>query len=260
MSLFNAFFDAPAKRPFQKYRIEIRTRRRSRDLDGATARGDAPRPHDRPLPWLLANPSLLPGRDSCMSRRSSARKRKAGRFSTTPGSRADAARRNRGVDRHGRRLQREPIAAKPDRAIAVRGRTIVIEGENGSAACFPPPHQFFFPRDLTDNQSTVWLGENHRGLDSRFGFGVRQTEERGRRVRPLVQRAAGDRAEAGDVLPALRAARPRTHSPRRSDTRTAIASPSFPATRRSPATGTWRSPWRPWRRKPEAGRDPRRIS
>ncbi len=52
----------------------------------------------------------------------------------------------------------------------------------GSVACFPPPHQFFFPRDLTDNLSTVWYGRNHRGLDSQFGFGIRPGGARRRLV------------------------------------------------------------------------------
>ncbi len=46
-------------------------------------------------------------------------------------------------------------------------------------ACFPPPHQFFFPRDLTDNLQTVWFGKDHRGLEDRFGFGIRQSETGG---------------------------------------------------------------------------------
>ncbi len=40
----------------------------------------------------------------------------------------------------------------------VRNR-LLVAGTNGlDVACFPPPHQFFSPRDLTDNLSTVWYG------------------------------------------------------------------------------------------------------
>ena len=74
--------------------------------------------------------------------------------------------------------------------MAVRHRAIVAETTGGSVACFPPPHQFFFPRDLTDNLKTVWYGRDHRGLDARFGFGIRQAETRRRQLRPLVQRPA----------------------------------------------------------------------
>ena len=77
-------------------------------------------------------------------------------------------------------LRRETIAAKaPDRAIAVRHRTIVEETPAGSIACFPPPHSFFFPRDYTDNVHTVWAGSDHRKREPRFGFGIRQDEHGG---------------------------------------------------------------------------------
>ena len=56
---------------------------------------------------------------------------------------------------------------------------MIAETASGSVACFPPPHQFFFPRDLTDNLKTVWYGREHRGLDARFGFGIRQAERGG---------------------------------------------------------------------------------
>src|SRR5262249_15359776 len=49
----------------------------------------------------------------------------------------------------------------------VRHRTIVLETGSGAIACFPPPHQFFFPRDYTDNLGYVWARPN--------GFGIRQT-------------------------------------------------------------------------------------
>jgi hypothetical protein len=48
----------------------------------------------------------------------------------------------------------------------VRHRTIVCENSGASVACFPPPHQFFFPRDYTDNLGYVWAEPR--------GFGIRQ--------------------------------------------------------------------------------------
>ncbi len=70
---------------------------------------------------------------------------------------------------------------------AVRHRTIVLEGDAGSIACFPPPHQYFFPRDWTDNLKTVWHGKDHRAYPgdihgvraSSVGFGIRQPETGG---------------------------------------------------------------------------------
>jgi len=76
--------------------------------------------------------------------------------------------------------RRETLAAEGgDVAHAVRHRTIAAESDGGSIACFPPPHQFFFPRDWTDNLKTVWHGRNHRGLGSEHGLGVRQPETGG---------------------------------------------------------------------------------
>src|SRR5262249_45260612 len=48
-----------------------------------------------------------------------------------------------------------------DRPLAVRHRTLIAECPQGSVACFPPPHQFQFPRDWTDNLKFVWLGRDH---------------------------------------------------------------------------------------------------
>jgi hypothetical protein len=77
-------------------------------------------------------------------------------------------------------LRRETIASRAaDRSIAVRHRTLVEESPNGSIACFPPPHAYFFPRDYTDNVHTAWAGSGHMKLEDRFGFGIRQDERGG---------------------------------------------------------------------------------
>ncbi len=78
------------------------------------------------------------------------------------------------------KLQREPFSAKlSDRAISVRHRAIVAESEGGSLACLPLPHQYFYPRDVTDNLGFTWAGANHRKLETRAGFGIRQPETGG---------------------------------------------------------------------------------
>jgi hypothetical protein len=78
-----------------------------------------------------------------------------------------------------------------DRSIAVRHRTIVADTGSGSLACFPPPHQFFFPRDRTDNLKFVWAGRNHRKLERRFGFGIGQHEEGGGSYSPWYNAPPG---------------------------------------------------------------------
>ncbi len=66
-----------------------------------------------------------------------------------------------------------------DHELTVSHRTLAMGTNTGSVAVFPPPHQFFFPRDLTDNQATAWYGRSYRGLNDRAGFGIRQTETGG---------------------------------------------------------------------------------
>lgn len=78
------------------------------------------------------------------------------------------------------RLRRAPAApAASDQALAVRHRTLLVESSEGTLACFPPPHQFQFPRDYTDNLRFVWFGRGHNALTDRYGFGVRQNKDGG---------------------------------------------------------------------------------
>src|SRR5262249_26139309 len=78
------------------------------------------------------------------------------------------------MDAEGRLQRAEVDPAAPDRPVPVRHRTIVAECDRGSLACFPPPHQFFFPRDTTDNFGDAWMGRVHGAPEERFGIGVRQ--------------------------------------------------------------------------------------
>ena len=50
------------------------------------------------------------------------------------------------------------VAEQPGTELAVRHRTIVAESEKGSVAIFPPPHQYFYPLDFSDNLKFVWHG------------------------------------------------------------------------------------------------------
>ncbi len=96
------------------------------------------------------------------------------------------------------KLRREAAdLGSQDRAVQVRHRAIVAEREGGSVACFPPPHQFFYPRDFTDNQKTVWFGRNHRGLEEKTGFGIRQTEKGGGNFTPWFNAPPGTEQRLG---------------------------------------------------------------
>jgi hypothetical protein len=72
-----------------------------------------------------------------------------------------------------------------------RHRAIIAELAHGSIACFPPPHQFFFPRDWSDNFGYAWYGAGHRGLDQPFGFGIQQDKAGGRAFVPWFNAPPG---------------------------------------------------------------------
>jgi hypothetical protein len=81
---------------------------------------------------------------------------------------------------------RQAAVAPADRArpTAVRHRAIVATAESGSIACFPPPHQYFFPRDWTNNLQFAWFGagyaeDDRAAQDTRFGFGIRNDKAGG---------------------------------------------------------------------------------
>ena len=63
-------------------------------------------------------------------------------------------------------------AGKPN-VLRARNRLAVAGGKDGSVAVFPPPHQFFFARELEVNLGYVW---HRRDAEKTFSLGVRQGE------------------------------------------------------------------------------------
>ena len=57
--------------------------------------------------------------------------------------------------------------------LRARNRLAVAEGKGGSVAFFPPPHQFFFARELEVNLGYVWY---RKDAEKTFSLGVRQGE------------------------------------------------------------------------------------
>src|SRR4030095_487196 len=84
-----------------------------------------------------------------------------------------------------------------DQPIAVRHRALIAETEHGSIACFPPPHQFHFPRDCTDNLKFAWFGSGHHGKSAAFGFGVRQVADGKTAFEPWFNAPPGTRQRLG---------------------------------------------------------------
>ena len=68
----------------------------------------------------------------------------------------------------------QPNAGDTSKNIAVKYRTIIGEGREGSLAIFPAPHQFFYPLDEAFNLKFTWAGSGYRKMVSDFGIGIRQ--------------------------------------------------------------------------------------
>lgn len=60
--------------------------------------------------------------------------------------------------------------------LMARNRLAIAEGNAGSIAVFPPPHQFFFAREIEVNNGFVWYRKDREGF---FSLGVRQGENAG---------------------------------------------------------------------------------
>lgn len=74
------------------------------------------------------------------------------------------------VDPDDRAVKRESLAV-PKRDIPIHSRMVAAELSTGSLALFPPPHAFFFARDLTDNLKTVSAGQATMVLHQALGGG-----------------------------------------------------------------------------------------
>ena len=57
--------------------------------------------------------------------------------------------------------------------VKARYRMLIAEGNAGSLATFPPPHKFFWAREIHKNLGYVWY---RKDSDTQFGMGVRQAE------------------------------------------------------------------------------------
>jgi hypothetical protein len=81
------------------------------------------------------------------------------------------------MDTSGRMQRGEPeTTAQP---VNVRHRAIIASGPQGSLSCFPPPHQFQFPRDYTTNLGFTWYGRGYLDKTAGAGLGIRQNKDGG---------------------------------------------------------------------------------
>ena len=220
MSVFNVFFDSPARRPHRTYRVawaDPAERTARVETNGARASVAVGPVLAGPFrgEWVVTvyAGARLVRVEAVMRTTEDARAitYDAGLVEMSWGNLGRSNWRNIGrnlawLDPQGA-WQRREITGGPaadDRAHAARHRAIVLEAAGGgSVACFPAPHQFFFPRDWTDNLATTWSGAGHRRDDILpdewkarlagpgqhpqlppeyvvpFGFGIRQPETGG---------------------------------------------------------------------------------
>lgn len=198
MSVFNVFFDNPARRPHRAYgsTMEGKTFR----VLGEGGRGSvavgpiAAGPFRGELVVTVYAGARLVQVEAVVA---TAEDRTAFTYDAGLLGRSPIGQRLAWVDTEDR-LHREDVdGAAPDRPEAVRHRAIVAESDAGSIACFPPPHRFFFPRDWTDNLATTWHGRGHAGLGADFGFGIRQPATGGGNYVPWFNAPPGTEQRLG---------------------------------------------------------------
>jgi hypothetical protein len=180
MSVFNVFFDSPAGRPHTTERVQFALKqarvvshgqRVIVELDELTCGSF----HGKLRITVYAGARLV----QVGAVLATSDERRAIAYDTGLAGDMTSVKKFGWMDTDGRFQRVDNTSDTSARPVMVRHRTLVGETVHGSVACFPPPHQFFFPRDLTDNQSVVWFGKGFRGLEARPGIGVRQTETGG---------------------------------------------------------------------------------
>ncbi len=201
MSVFNVFFDSPAKRPHQTHRSQLRLERIRVSSEVGRARITLEKLEAGPFSGVLEITVYAGSRLVQLSAIMKTLDSPCAYFydAGLVSSQLKHPRMS-WVDTEGRWQHLAQDARDADQPITVRHRTIVAESAGGSIACFPPPHQYFFARDLTDNLSYTWVGRGHRGQEDRWGFGIRQAEAGGGAYVPWFNAPPGTEQRMGLFL------------------------------------------------------------
>ncbi|CAM4076336.1 hypothetical protein SAMN06265348_102322 [Pedobacter westerhofensis] len=75
--------------------------------------------------------------------------------------------------------------------LAVKYRSIAVQGKTGSIAVFPAPHQYFYPLDEAFNLRFIWSGKNYRNSVPEYGIGIRQELQGDQRYVPWFNAPPG---------------------------------------------------------------------
>jgi hypothetical protein len=198
MSIWNGFFDNPARRPYQTYRSRLDLRRVSVSSHGRRATlalGDLTiGPFSGEMCFTVYAGSRLLHQEAVVTTQEG---RRAILYDAGLINVAASWRRMSWIDTDGHWQHSAVDPSQADRPLVVRHRTIIAESDQGSVACFPPPHQSQFPRDSTENYRFVWIGRNHQGFAQPFGFGVRRDPSGGSGFVPWFNAPPGTRQHLG---------------------------------------------------------------
>ena len=81
--------------------------------------------------------------------------------------------------------------------LAVRGRAVSAQFQNGSIALFPPPHRYFYPLDYSNNLKNIWIGPKINSQSFPFGFGIRHDPAGDNRYVPWFNAPPGTSQQLG---------------------------------------------------------------
>lgn len=199
MSKWNVFFDNPSKRPYQSFISSLDLNRvwvSSEGKRATIAMGDITIGSFRgELHFTVYPGSRLLHVEAVVATDEDDRAfiYDAGLVGENPGWREIAWK-----TKDAARLTRVPVSGGyPGRNVATQHRMIVAQSANGALACFPPPHQFHFPRDWTDNLKFNWFGQNYRTNGVPYGLGIRQVADGGRTFEPWFNAPPGTKQHLG---------------------------------------------------------------
>jgi hypothetical protein len=198
MPVWNVFFDKPASRPYQTHRSRLDLKRMAVTGRGSRATVTISELTIGPFAGelsisLYAGTPLVHVEAVVMT---SEDKRAILYDAGLAGDEA-AWKRVGWMNTEGEMEYRDVGAKTPPQPQAVRHRAIIAETKEGSVACFPPPHQYQFPRDWTDNLKFTWFGRGYNGADTPFGFGIRQVPDGGRAFEPWFNAPPGTKQRLG---------------------------------------------------------------
>lgn len=199
MSKWNVFFDKPAKRPHESFASKLDPKKVAVTSEGRRAniavsdlsignfRGELQ------FTWYTGTPLLHVEAVVSTEEDDRAVLYDAGLVAANPGWREIAWQEQKDLEL----VRKSVVNDFASRAVQVRHRMIIAESPRGALACFPPPHQFHFPRDWSDDLKFVWFGERHRSNSIPYGFGIRQVADGGRPFEPWINAPPGTRQRLG---------------------------------------------------------------